>query len=265
MKKNSILMLSLALLLIACNNSGKSAASDNNEPETLQDSVQSEAPELAQEENKVPDFFKPTFEGNHVECNAPKDGENWVISEFIEGWEKHIIHTYKPDGKRVKIEIEDFDKMFKMYKDYDDMYKSENATFAKFSLLDLDDDQIPELWFQSANGEDGAFYAINTGKIALLITQNYHSSIALHKGAIQQSGGCGTGCHAAFYATVKNSEPGPTVRWFTEYDMEGEKVAENFMRDEKPITLEEGEKFVESLGDAIDINPKWYPLEGDVL
>lgn len=211
--------------------------------------------------------FKPTFEGSMPTFKLPKKGKDIIVDEYMPGWSKAIYHIYKFDGKNHSLagsRIQDYDKLFKMYKDYDDMYKSEDATFAKFALVDIDEDGNPELWFRSAKGSDGAFYAINDGKVSFLISENNHSVLAFYKGAIQQSGGCGTGCHLAEYVTVKDSQFGSKVRWFTQYSMDGEDVLEEeYTKDEKPMTKAEGVKFVNSLGKDFDLNPVWHPLLAD--
>ncbi len=211
--------------------------------------------------------FKPIFEGSMHSFKLPQKGKDIIVDEYIPGWDKAIYHIYKFDGKTHNLagsRIQDYDQMFKKYKEYDDMYKSEDATFAKFALVDIDEDGNPELWFRSAKGGDGAFFAINGGNVSLLITENYHSVLAFYKGAIQQSGGCGTGCHMAEFVTLKDSQFGSRVRWFTQYSMDGEDVVEEeYTKDEKPMTKAEGEKFVKSLGKDIDPNPVWHPLLAD--
>lgn len=222
---------------------------------------------LTPEKNAVTDL-KTGFEGNRMEYVLPRKGKEVLVKEYIPGWDKYIKHTFNFDGSKHKLartQIEDFAELNKKYLAFDDMYRGSNPIMVKYALIDIDRDGIPELWTCSENGEDGAFFAINDGKTWLLETMNYHSSISFLKGgAIQQSGGCGTGCHFSRYTVVKGSKPGDTVQQFTQYSFDGENIEEeNYTKNDKEISVAEGEKFVNAMGDAIEIEPEWHPFDAE--
>lgn len=208
--------------------------------------------------------FKPAFEGNIVEYKLPRTGKDIVINEFVPGWEKYIKHTYAFDGTKHKFartDIDDYAKMVKLYDDFDDMYKNEDHTLAKYALVDIDQDGCPELWMRSQKEEDGVFFAINQGKIWLLETENYHSTVTFHKGIIQQSGGCGTGCQFSRFTVVKGSKPGDIWKVLTEYGFEDDdEGTSTWDKNGDEIPEAEGDKFMESLGDGLELEPEWRPL-----
>ena len=208
--------------------------------------------------------LKPSFQGNILEYSLPQKGKDVLVNEFVPGWGKNISHTFRFEGSKHKLagsKIDDFDKMFSLFLNHEDMYKSENPSFVKYALIDIDQDGNPELWFRSNNEEDGGIYAIKDGQAKLLLSENYHSSITFYKGVVQQSGGCGTGCQLSQYFTLKDSQPGDVVNWFCQYGMgEDEVLEEEFQKNEKPMPKAEGEKFVKSLGEDFDPHPVWHPL-----
>ena len=68
----------------------------------------------------------------------------------------------------------------------------------------------------------------------------------------------------AEFVTLKDSQFGSRVNWYTQYSMDGEDVVEEeYTKEGKPMTKAEGEKFVKSLGKDIDPNPVWHPLLAD--
>ncbi len=211
-----------------------------------------------------PTDFKPSFEGNIVEYKLPRTGKDIVINEFVPGWEKYIRHTYAFDGTKhhfARTTIDDYAKMIKLYDDFDDMYKSEDHTLVKYALVDIDQDGNPELWMRSQKEEDGVFFAINQGKIWLLETENYHSTVYLRKGIIQQSGGCGTGCQFSRFTTVKGSKPGDVWNVLTEYGFEdGDEGTSSWEKNGNEIPEAEGDKFMQSLDDDFEFTPQWRPL-----
>ena len=209
--------------------------------------------------------FKPTFEGNIVEYKLPRTGKDIVINEFAPRWEKYIRHTYAFDGTKhhfARTAIDDYAKMMKLYDEFDDMYKNEDHTMVKYALVDIDQDGHPELWTRSQNEEDGVFFAINKGKIWLLETENYHSTVTFHKGVIQQSGGCGTGCQVTTYTIVKDSKPGDIYRILTEYGMgDDDEGSSTWEKNGNEIPEPEGDKFMNSLDDGIELEPEWHMFE----
>ena len=218
---------------------------------------------LTPEKSPVLDF-KPGFEGNIVEYNLPQKGKDIVIKEFVPDWEKYIKHTYSFDGTKhnfARTDIDDYAKMKKLYDDKDDMYRGSDPTMVKYALVDIDQDGSPELWTRSENEEDGAFYAINQGKIWLLETENYHSTVTFHKGIIQQSGGCGTGCQVSTFTLVKNSKKDDVWKVITEYGFgDDDEGSSTWWKNEKEIPEAEGDKFMNALDDGLELNPKWHPF-----
>jgi len=115
--------------------------------------------------------FKPSFDNTYVTIELPRKGKTIIVDEYIPNWQRSLNHLYEYDGRIhhfARVEIEGMEQMQELYR----KACRKKADFAKYVLVDIDNDLEPELWLRSADGNHGAIFALREGDIALLAIEN---------------------------------------------------------------------------------------------
>ena len=160
-------------------------------------------------------------------------------------------------------------KQFDITKIYDDMVSMAEPLFAgydpiefhEYALIDVDHDGHAELWLLNNESKYSIIVSLADNDPHILIDANYRSSISFFPGAIQSSGGCGTGCHVAEVVVLKDSKLDYTLNNMEQYDMEGNLSENRWEKDGKEIPADEGEKLYNSLGQVTDLYLVWHDID----
>lgn len=213
---------------------------------------------LTPETNEVTDF-QPSFSGTYgvdaVTIKLPQHGKTVEIDEYIMGWGSSIKHSFVWNGMEPKWSRVDIDN----YSRLTSLYTITEPDFSKYALIDVDEDNIPELWLFSENNDNQAIYSIVNDNVSLLASKYFKTNFSFfNSGAnsvILSSGGCGTGCYNAEYTVVENSRVKYTLNDFQSWDYEKDKMVSSFSKNDKDISNAEGERLVKSFGEPVEIHP----------
>lgn len=160
------------------------------------------------------------------------------------------------------------DKQFDIAKIYDELVSMaepllagyDPIEFHEYALIDVDHDGHAELWLRNNEARYSIIVSLADNDPHILIDANERMSISFLSGAIQSSGGCGTGCNMAEIVVLKNSRLDYRLNNMEEYDMEGNLSENGWEKDGKEIPTEEGEKLYNSLGSAVDLYENWHGI-----
>ena len=160
------------------------------------------------------------------------------------------------------------DKQFDITKIYDELVSMAEPLFAgrdpiefsEYSLIDVDRDGQAELWLRNGEFGIGVICSLADNDPHILVDSDGRTSFSFFLGAIQSSGGCGTGCHMAEIVVLKNSRLDYILNNMEQYDMEGTLSETGWEKDGKEIPTEEGEKLYKSLGSPVGIYVNWHGI-----
>jgi hypothetical protein len=195
-----------------------------------------------------------------------EDGE-WRVANII--FEKDggidLLESLRNYGWEFKT-----DKQFDISKWYDELVELAQPLFAdygtiefhEYALIDVDRDGKAELYMRNADHYE-AIFTLDEKDPHVLIDADSRLSISFFKNAIQSSGSCGTGCNMIEIAVLKDSKLAYSLSNMEQYDMEGNLSENNWSKDGKDISAEEGEKLYKSLGDPIDLYVNWHGINFD--
>lgn len=133
--------------------------------------------------------------------------------------------------------------------------------FHEYAHIDVDHDGQAELWLRNNETRYSIIVSLADNDPHILIDADERKSISFFPGAIQSSGGCGTGCNMAEIVVLKNSRLDYTLNNMEEYDMEGNLSENGWEKDGKEIPTEEGEKLYKQLGEVTDHYIKWHGID----
>ncbi len=228
-------------------------------------------------ERSAVNSFKPFFQGgsdNYFTYSLPHKGKNLIIEETFYAWhdpdniliEPSLHHIYTFDGMSLHYsgtKIECHDKLDKAFSER--AIISDNDTeMTRFALIDIDGDNVPEIWLSDTKGDNSSIYCVNQGKATLIGENNFKYGITFFKDVVLTAGGCGTGCYYTSYSHLKNSVVDQVLNCIATYPVQEDgEVGEQFeySLNEKDLTKEEGEKIVKSFGKSIEFKPVWHKLK----
>ena len=221
--------------------------------------------------------FKPFFKGgsdNYFTYSLPRKGKNLIVEETYYAWhnpdniliEPSLHHIYTFDGMNLHYsgtKIECRKQLDQAFADRA-IFSDNDAKMTRFALIDVDSDNIPEIWLSDAKGENSSVYCVSEGKATLIGENNFKYGVTFFKDVVLTAGGCGTGCYYTSYSHLKNSVVDKVLNCIATYPvLENGEVGEEFeySLDEKDLTKEEGEKLVKSFGKSIELKPVWHKLK----
>lgn len=218
---------------------------------------------LTPERNELTSFEPSSKTDYHpLTYELPRTGKDVVVSEYFMNWYSFIKHNYKWDGMKPvfsDVQIDKFDQMRKLYTDDNDDF--EGSDFTKYALYDFDEDGNPELWLSSQNEEYQAIYSIVAGEISMLASTYFKTHFVFYSsGALGVAGGCGTGCFYTNCIVLKDSKASNSYEEFQLYDFEKDKINNEYSINGTEVSKKEGEQAFKSLGEAIEIKPKFRQL-----
>lgn len=160
------------------------------------------------------------------------------------------------------------DKQFDIAKWYDGLVELAEPLFTgydpvefhEYALIDVDRDGKAELYMRNNEARYEAIFTLDEKDPHILIDADDRRSISFFKGAIQSSGGCGTGCNMGEVVVLKDSKLAYTLNNMEQYNMEGELSENGWEKDGKEIPTEEGEKLYKSLGDNVEPYINWHGI-----
>ena len=198
----------------------------------------------------------------------------WLMRVEDGQWRVANIIFEKDGGIDLLSSLKDYaweyktDKQFNIAKIYDSLIKQaeplldgySSIEFLEYAHIDVDHDGKAELWVR--NGEKyEIIFSLADETPHVLLDANWRTPFSFFPGAIQASGGCGTGCHMATIAVLKNSRLDYTLNNMTQYGMDGELSEEGWEKDGKEIPTDEGQKLYKALGEVKDLYAKWHEID----
>ena len=230
---------------------------------------------LTPEKSEV-NSFKQSFNkdsNNFFTYSLPREGKNLIVEETFYAWhnpdniliEPSLHHIYTFDGMKLHYsatKIEYYDQLMQEFKE-NAIDSDIDTEMTRFALIDIDNDNTPEIWLSDAKGENTSVYCVNEGKAVLLGESNYKYSVSFFKDVVLTAGGCGTGCYYTSHKRIKNSNVDCVLNCIATYPvLENGEIGEEYEyhMNEKELTREEGEKMVKSFGKPIEFKPVWKPL-----
>ena len=161
------------------------------------------------------------------------------------------------------------DKQFDIAKYYDALLKQaeplltgyDGIEFFEYALIDVDHDGRAELYLRNGEANYEIIFSLADDGPHALIDANERMSFSFLPKAIQASGGCGTGCNMANIVVLKDSKLDYSLQNMEQYDMEGNLSENNWSKNDKDISSEEGEKLYKALGEPLDLYVKWHGID----
>ncbi len=200
-----------------------------------------------------------------VHINLPQKGKDVVVSEYMMHWGFSIKQTYKWNGMEPVwsgTTIEHFDKMKKLY---DATYEIPDVKFTKLALHDFDEDNNPELWVSTDNGDNQAIFAINGENDIKMVASTYFKThlIFFENNVVGSAGSCGTGCFHVDYTKLENSRPVFRFADQQDYNYQKEDMISTYYKDDKKVSDAEGARIIKSFGEAKEITPLMHRFEAE--
>ena len=220
--------------------------------------------------------FKPFFKNsadNYFTYSLPRKGKELIVEETYYGWhdpeniliEPSLHHIYTFDGMKLNYsatKVECYDKIAEAFSE-NAIMTDEDAVMTRLALIDVDNDDTPEILLSDENGDNSSVYCVSEGKVELIGEQNFKYSFTFFKDMVLTSGGCGTGCFYTSYSHLKNSNVDYRLNCIATFPiLEDGEIGEEYEYEKngKELTRDEGEKLVASFGNPVEIQPVWHPL-----
>lgn len=198
----------------------------------------------------------------------------WLMRVEDGEWRVANIFFEKDGGMDLLARLRDYgwefktDKQFDISKWYDELIELaepllagyDPLEFHEYAHIDVDHDGKAELWLRNNEARYSIIVSLADNDPHILIDADERKSISFFPGAIQSSGGCGTGCNMAEIVVLKNSRLDYTLNNMEEYDMEGNLSENGWEKDGKEISTEEGEKLYKELGNPIELYINWHGI-----
>lgn len=225
--------------------------------------------------NSFKPFFNKEADGyNFYNYSLPRKGKDLIVEETYYNWhnpdnimiEPSLHHIYTFDGMNLRYsasKIEYYDELMKAFSE-NAIMTDEDAEMTRFALIDVDNDDSPEIWISDAKGENSSVYCVSGGKAKLIGEQNYKYSITFFKDVVLTAGGCGTGCYYTSYTYLRDSDVEYMLNCIATYPVQEDgEIGEEFEynKNGEELTREEGEQYVKDFGKPIELKPVWHPLK----
>ncbi len=228
-------------------------------------------PEIS-EVNNFKTFFSEDND-NYFTYSLPREGKNLVIEETFYSWydpdniliEPSLHHIYTYDGMNLHYsatQIDCYDTLLKAFKEKA-IYSDNDTEMTRFAIIDIDNDDAPEIWLSDDKGENSSVYCVKEGKTVLLGENNFKYGVTFFKDVVLTAGGCGTGCYYTSYSHLKDSSVDYVLNCIVTHPvLENDEIGEEYeyYLNDKELTKKEGDKMVESFGKPIEIQPFWHPI-----
>lgn len=199
----------------------------------------------------------------------------WLMRVEDGQWRVANIIFEKDGGIDLLSSLKDYaweyktDKQFSIAKVYDDIVGMAEPLFAgydpiefhEYALIDADHDGQAELWLRNNEARYSIIVSLADNDPHILIDADERKDISFFPGAIQSSGGCGTGCNTLEVTVLKDSKLAYRLNNMEQYDMEGNLSENNWEKDGKEISTDEGEKLYKALGSPVELYTNWHGID----
>lgn len=197
-----------------------------------------------------------------VTYHLPQQGKSVKVQEYLMNWYLSIEHVYEWDGMKPRFSRVNIEKMEDICAPYNELYgEYEGSDFTKYTLHDFDDDDEPELWLSSENGEYQGIFSIVRGETDLIAGTYFKTSFSFWDYTICVAGGCGTGCYNAEYIVLEKSKIAHKFEDYQEWNFQKDRMDHTYTLDERELSQKEGEKWLNSLNGGRQLKPVFRPLE----
>ena len=212
-------------------------------------------------EKSLNKLFTPSYPGYRYRVWLPRHGKNLEVEEFFGALS--IKHTYSWDGMKPyqpKTTINRFNFYQSVFKEH--TFFADEHPLTHYALVDLDEDNFPELLLKSDDEEDETYLGAFAVKLAIEIlgAQDDRRTLSFYKGAVCSSGHCGAGCSSATYYTLENSSQHLCLVEETNYNMQSDEEETTYTLEGDEISEQQGNNFIKALGEEITLQPKWKRL-----
>ena len=210
-------------------------------------------------EKSLAKLFTPAFPSYRHRYLLPQNGKSLEINEYYDALT--IKHTYSWDGMKPAHPQTTIEQLQLCQGEFNQNFPVvvENP-FTQYALMDIDHDGHPELLLQTDDGDYKGVYSIYL-TVSLLAAQSDRRFLKIYNGAVSHSGTCGALCMSEVYVMLKNSCLKSTLIDLSEYDNEKEDYGDStYSLDGQPISKENAEKIIKSLGEPLEPQIKWKKL-----
>ena len=210
-------------------------------------------------EKSLTDLFEPSFPGYRYRVFLPQQGKNLSIEEFF-GYIT-IKHTYDWDGMSPVNPQTTMDKLFMCEGTFKAEYTAEGEPlFTQYTMLDVDDDGVPELLLRSDDGTYMAAFSIRL-TLDLLGGQNGKRFLSFYRNAVCSSGISGVQDQSSDYVFLEESSPKSYFRIYQGWDHVQDRLGgKTYFLDGKNISVAQGREIIDALGAPADMYLDWKKL-----
>ena len=198
-----------------------------------------------------------------------KENDEWRVKTIIDGNDDYLemMRVYTDDKKfNEGFDIAPYLPTVNAQGSKEFGLDAEATPFNEYALTDIDRDGKAELCVRSEESGYSMVFSIDGEKAEQLASADGRTMLVFFEHGVGSQGSCGTGCHYAGYSIIKNSRKAFSLHFMEQMDMEGEVVESGYMKDDKDINAEEGDRLMEELGEMVNLTPIWHVIEpGEVV
>lgn len=212
-------------------------------------------------EKSLDNLFTPSGYNVIVGYNLPQYGDLLEVNEYFWNWWMPLKHYYEWDGMNPTNPQVVFGGIDQIWDEFNEEYMTyEMDDFAKYALIDIDEDGEPEIWLSTEDEEYQVVLSVVEGEVKILAGKDFKRSLLFYKGVVGDAGGCGTGCFFVQYTKLKNSAPDFTLTNIQSFNFETEGLDDEYAKDGEALTNDEGDDLLKSFGEPIEPQVEWKRL-----
>ncbi|MBO4674254.1 MAG: hypothetical protein J5616_07885 [Bacteroidaceae bacterium] len=142
---------------------------------------------------------------------------------------------------------------------------SDDTVLKDYALIDIDGDGKSELWVRGDESQDWqGVFSLDGDSLTLLADADVCSEIKVYKNAVGYHSYISPGQVDEAFSVLKNSCIVSSAEMSMKFDIfsdDQEVEYEGYTVNDKEVDEDTYNEFVQKLGDTIEVNPEWHPIE----
>ena len=213
-----------------------------------------------------------------LSVNLPSDRQMYFFQEYVsrelEDGEIYFFvrKYYKWDGMEFDFDVTEISGLYDMKEQYDEWWKKggrrrfSHPQFSRISLIDVDDDGIPEVYLSDEKGVCEAVYTIGSGNPVMISAADENHSIGFFNRAVCSWGKTEMADDVIVmeYSLVDKSRSDVVfcaVKSATDEDGPETYYISDRKDVKKELTASQASKYIRELGKQKEVNPVWKDIE----